>query len=99
MIGKHLIQNGKKNHPEDVEVPNCETLDQWLAYVKNIREFPPFKPSVFYNEPGDMLEIMLSNECYYGKWITPQVTMLIGTESGEVVGVNISGIKKLINGK
>lgn len=57
---------------------------------------PPWNPNVFYNKDGNMMEVNLSQEPYYGVWLTPQITLLIGNDSKEIVGVEICGIKQLL---
>lgn len=68
------------------EVENCKLLEP----------SPPWKPNVFYNQDGNMIEVSLSKEPYYGVWLTPHITLLIGNDSKEIVGVEICGIKQLL---
>ncbi len=53
---------------------------------------PPFHPNAYYNDTGDILEVFLSDEMSYAKWLNPQVTVLLAQETDEVVGFQIWGM-------
>ena len=73
----------------------CETLDDYLT------NHPPdpnrkFVPLSWYNRDGDEIEVLWSDESYYAQWLNPSVTVLIGQESGKVVGVYVGRVRELI---
>lgn len=53
---------------------------------------PPFRASAWYNATGDILEVYLSDEMSYAKWLNPQVTVLLCQKTDEVVGFQIWGL-------
>ena len=57
---------------------------------------PPWKPNAFYNKHGKQIEIYLSDDSYYAKWINPQITLYLSFETNEIVGVCIEGADHLI---
>jgi len=59
---------------------------------------PPFRPNASYNATGDILEVSLSDEMYYAKWLNHQVSVLLCHKTDEVVGFQIwemSGVKSI----
>ena len=58
---------------------------------------PPWKPTVFYNKEGDLLEIYLSSVSHYAKWISPGISLLLSQDNNEIVGVQIENLSKVEN--
>ncbi len=56
----------------------------------------PWKPTPFYNVEGDQIEFYFADEMYHGEWLCPGSELLISEETGEVIGVVIPGIKRMI---
>ena len=74
-------------------------LEKFMTKFVEIRkgkQGPPFKPEAHYNKTGDIFEVILSNEQYYAQWLCPSITILLSQETHEVVGVQIWGVKYLI---
>lgn len=77
-----------------------ETIEDWMNALDEAMEVamqecggrPPWKPNVFYNSDGDILEIWLSDECSYAKWLTPHVTVMLSSETDEIVGFQVWGL-------
>lgn len=86
---------------------NCtaKTLDEWIKQTKvDMKEAmkicggrPPFRPTAWYNVRGDMLEVYLSEEESYAKWLNPQVSVLLAFETDEVIGFQIWGLSRVEN--
>lgn len=95
---------------EDKNFDHKEYDDRFRKFVSNVFDHnvepeencklleprPPWKPNVFYNKDGNMIEVSLSTDPYYGVWLTPQVTLLLSSETEEIIGVEICGIKQLL---
>lgn len=71
-----------------------EFFEKLLEEVKNSP--PPTFPSRFYNEVGDQLEVYISGECYFAKWIDHTLTLLYSqSDPNKIVGYIIDGISTL----
>lgn len=101
-----------EKHKKDLEQfynenPTWENLSQvrdfenFDEYMERVTRLPsrPFAPTAFYNEHGDMLEMLLSNNAAYGKWLTPNITLMLDFETHEIVGCKIYGVKNMVNSK
>ena len=55
-----------------------------------------FKPNMFINVVGDMLEITWSPETYTAKWVNRYLTLLYGVETNEVIGVEITNFSSFL---
>lgn len=53
-----------------------------------------FRPSAFFNVDGDEFHVYWDDEPAYGKEITGLMCLMIGQDTGKVVGVNLYCIKK-----
>lgn len=71
------------------------TLKDLLDIFDKSLDHPPWKPHVSYNKHGDILDIVLSNEAYCAKQITPQIHVLLSSETEEIVGIQIWGASKV----
>ncbi len=56
----------------------------------------PWKPTPFYNAPGDQIEFYFADDAYHGKWLCPGSELMISETTGEVIGVVIPGIKRMV---
>ncbi len=73
--------------------------EETIAYFPELpkeMERPPWKPEPFYNVDGDGIELYLSDDCSYTKWLCPGVEVKLSIETDEIVGINIWGVKKRI---
>lgn len=61
---------------------------------KNSEKFEPF---VFYNPPGDEIEVFFSRDDYYGEWINPHLTVYYkeGNDK-EIIGCCIHSVNRLM---
>lgn len=76
-----------------------ERSTDFLEFMESVKklERPPFKPNAIHNEDGDMIEVYLSDETIsYKKWLCPQISLLLCQETDEIIGVNIHGVKRLL---
>lgn len=101
-----LKENAKFDHEaldkqlESARIESAGDLFKWCTLVEKLTR-PPWKPHVYYNEEGDILDVTLSNVAYIARWLTPHITILIeineeGKETGEIVGFQIWGLKHVI---
>ncbi|MHA2279779.1 MAG: hypothetical protein ACXAC5_02635 [Promethearchaeota archaeon] len=56
---------------------------------------PPFCPRAWYNAEGDILEVYLSEEESYSKWLNHQVSVKLAMKTDEVVGFQIWGVSRI----
>lgn len=52
----------------------------------------PFKPIVYYNAEGDSIEFIFAEEDHYSERIDGFVTVMVGIDTGQIVGSVIKGI-------
>jgi hypothetical protein len=69
-------------------------LDELLAKAPTV---PPSGPRAYYDEDGDCIEFLFSNESYYAERYDPILTVYYGQESGEVVGSLIKCVRRFIH--
>jgi hypothetical protein len=55
-----------------------------------------FKPQVYYNKAGDMIEVMWESADYYGEYINPGLTLYKAQDDNRVVGCEINWISDLM---
>ena len=77
------------------EATKQETLEGWIGAVEGMPR-TPFKPNAFYNEPGDQIEVHLTEDQYYAHWLCPGIELHLSMDTHEIVGMTISGIKHLL---
>jgi len=73
---------------------NALTLDEFLNYHSSLPR-GEFKPSAFYNEDGDQLEVYWENESSYAKQLQ-KMALMFGQESEKITGVKVYGIKQIL---
>jgi hypothetical protein len=73
--------------------------DNLAAFLAEFGPFPPFGPFAAYNRDGDMIEAFWSDASCRAKNIagTP-ITLHVSRETGEVVGVTIGCVRRLMEG-
>ena len=49
----------------------------------------PYEPGSWYNDTGDILNVMWSDESYYARWLNHRVTLLISQETDKVIGCEV----------
>ena len=81
--------DGFEAEVEELMEKACEQKDiTILTQVKHPR--PPWIPHVFHNEEGKQTEVYLSDEAYYVKWLTPEITLFLSCDTNEIVGMEIA---------
>lgn len=55
-----------------------------------------FKPTPIYSEPGDMIECFFTPDLCYADSLVPGVDVFRSQATGEIVGVKIFGVKRLV---
>ena len=78
-----------------------ETPSDFARWLLSCHITPPeeFRPMVNHVPEGDAIEAHWSNETYFGEWICPGLTLYRGRSSGQVVGVFIDGLSRIMEGK
>lgn len=78
----------------DVEPePNYRAFEQLLDEIKLM--LPGiFEPNVWYNEPGDLLEVTVAPDDYYVIPLQNGIDVCISFASGQMVGVKVWGISR-----
>jgi len=66
------------------------------ALLVDAAEKTPQEPLAFYNEEGDCIEFLFSDESYYAERIDDLLTVYYGRESGEIIGSLIKGVKNFV---
>lgn len=75
---------------------NLESDSAFSRRILATAEPPMEGPRAFYNEDGDCVEFLVSNEGFYGERIDNLVTVYYGRESGAIVGGLIKDIKRFV---
>jgi len=76
-------------------VTSSQFLDEMLRLVPSVQ----FQPYAFYNEDMDAIETYFKDESCYTKTLNNNIELHISFETGEVVGMNILNVQKLIRDK
>lgn len=54
-----------------------------------------FKPSVWYNETGDQLEVLWSDEAYFAQWKNEYLTLLRSVDDEKkIIGIEITNFRR-----
>ena len=64
-----------------------------LSQVEDGRHF---QPQVSYDQDGDCIEFLASNDMFYAERIDSLVTVYYSEDTGEIIGSLIKGVKKFI---
>jgi len=72
--------------------------DEFVAQLEAIMSNPveEFKPFVYYNKDGDLIEVYWTNDDYYAEWINHNLSIYRHMETNEIIGVEINWIKNLM---
>ena len=70
--------------------------ERFANLLEAAAESPPTDPRVFYNDDGDCIEFLFSNEGFRAERVDKLVTVYYGRESGEIVGSLIKGVRRFI---
>lgn len=81
----------------------ASTIENWTEQMEEATKkamaecggHPPFAPHAWYNAEMDILEVYLSDEPHYAKWLNPQITVLLDDEHNEVVGFKIYALSRV----
>lgn len=85
--------------PKDLIDIALTTDKQFLEEMMKLVPSGQFTPYAYYNEDMDAIEVYFKDESCYTKTLNNMVELHLSFENEEVVGVNILGIKKLIQDK
>lgn len=80
-------------------VTSSEFLDEMIKLAQDCKDSGGFQPYAYYNEDMDAIETYFKDESCYTKTLNNMVELHLSFDNDEVVGVNILGIKKLIQDK
>lgn len=88
------------NSNDDIrKVSASEFLEEMIKLAETCKESGGFQPYAYYNEDMDAIECYFKDESCYTKTLNNMVELHLSFDNDEVVGVNILGIKKLIQDK
>ena len=73
-------------------VTSSQFLDEMLRLLPSVQ----FQPYAFYNEDMDAIETYFKDESCYTKTLNNNIELHISFNTGEVVGMNIFNVQKLI---
>ena len=76
-------------------VTSSQFLDEMLRLLPSVQ----FQPYAFYNEDMDAIETYFKDESCYTKTLNNNIELHISFNTGEVVGMNILNVQKLIRDK
>jgi hypothetical protein len=79
----------------ELGVYNTMTVDEYFKKYNPCQ----FTPATSYSEDMDAIEVIFQNESFNVKNVNEALDLYIGTESGQVVGLNVLQIKKLMKEK
>ena len=72
--------------------------NDFAQYVlSGVSESQSEEPRAFFNEEGDCIEFLISNERFHAVRLDSLITVYYGYESGKPVGSLIKGVKKFID--
>lgn len=64
-------------------------------FLKKLEKTPRgvFKPHIFHNVAGNILEVHWEGVEYYSEWLTPQISILRALDDKRIVGCQLSSLK------
>lgn len=80
-------------------VTSSQFLDEMLKLAETYGGSGCFQPYAYYNEDMDSIEAYFKDEGCYTKTLNSNIELHISFETGEVVGMNILNVQKLISDK
>lgn len=78
---------------------SSQFLDEMLKLADTYGGSGCFQPYAYYNEDMDSIEAYFKDESCYTKTLNNNIELHISFETGEVVGMNILNVQKLIQDK
>lgn len=87
------------NNIKDLMDITLTTDKQFLEEMIKLVPSGQFTPYAYYNEDMDAIEVYFKDASCYTKTLNNMVELHLSFDTEEVVGVNILGIKKLIQNK
>lgn len=72
------------------------TPDFLSRMVEEAQQAPPFVPNAFFNQDGDFIEFVASDESYFAERVDSRLTVFYGQESSELVGAMIKGVSCIV---
>lgn len=78
---------------------SSQFLDEMLKLADTYGGSRCFQPYAYYNEDMDAIETYFKDETCYTKTLNNNIELHISFETGEVVGMNILNVQKLIQHK
>jgi len=76
-------------------VSNARTLEEFVAELQT-RIQPEFKPYIYHNKHGNLLEIVWKSNTSYSDWKNNNIDLERDMETKEIIGLKIWNISKLI---
>lgn len=64
--------------------------------VEEAEKAPSFTPNAFFNQDGDLIEFLASDESYYAERVDSRLTVFYGQDSGELVGAMLKGVSCIV---
>jgi hypothetical protein len=59
-------------------------------------DISPFTPTAFHSVEGDCIEIVLSQDTYFGRRLCKHITVLLSEDTEKPVGLILKGVRSLI---
>ena len=72
------------------------TLQEYMQFLNDTYEPGPFQPSVYYNRPGEQLEVWWSDEPAYAEQVGNLFAVQRSQETGNAVGLTLYGPKHVM---
>lgn len=69
------------------------------AVLGRVPDVPAPFPQVSYDPDGDCIEVLLSGESYYARWLGGPLTVYLSQETGEIVGILVEGMGLPVAGR
>jgi len=71
----------------------AEAVQKIVGFVKPDENF---KPQVYYNKDGDLIEVYWEAADYYGEYINSSLTLYKAQDDDRVIGCEINWIERLM---
>lgn len=99
----YVYKNGSAISLEEDMQTTLTTSSQFLDEILKLAETYGgsgcFQPYAYYNEGMDSIEAYFKDEACYTKTLNNNIELHISFETGEVVGINVLNVQKLIQHK
>ncbi len=77
------------------EAPNEEFAKKVMGFFSE-KDCANFKPQVYSNKDGDLIEVVWEAADYYGEYVNSSLTLYKAQSDGRVIGVEINWVSDLI---